>query len=34
MYSTDHNEILYTSQQLYCCDVYKISLWSGDHILN
>ena len=34
IYSTDHNEILHTSRQLYCRDVWKISLWSVQHILN
>ena len=31
--SIDHNDILHTSQ-LHCRDVGKISLWSGEHILN
>ena len=34
IYSTDHNEILHTSQQLRCRDVCKISLWSVTYILN
>ena len=34
MYSTDHNEILHTSRQCNCPDMYKISLWSVEHILN
>ena len=34
MYSTDHNEILYTSRQCNCRDVCKISMWSLEHILN
>ena len=34
MYSTDHNEILHMSQQCNCHDVYKISLWSVELILN
>ena len=32
MYSTDHNEILYTSLQCNCRDVCKISLWSVEQI--
>ena len=31
---TDHNDILRTSRQLHCRDVYKISLWSVEYILN
>ena len=34
VYSTDHNEILRTSQQLHCRDVCKISLWLVEYILN
>ena len=34
IYSTDHNEILHTSRQLHSRDVYKISVWSVEHILN
>ena len=34
IYSTDHNKILHTSQQLHCRDLCKISLWSIKHILN
>ena len=30
----DHNEILHTSRQLHCRDVYNISLWSVEYILN
>ena len=33
-YSTDHNEILHTSQQWHCCDVCKILLWLVNHTLN
>ena len=31
---TDHNEILHMSQQLHCCDVCKILLWSVEYILS
>ena len=31
---TDHNEILHTSRQLHCRDVYKILLWSVKYISN
>ena len=34
MCSTDHNEILLTSRQLYCRDVCKISSWLVEYILN
>ena len=34
MYSTDDNEILYTSKQLYCHGMCKISLSLVEHILN
>ena len=34
MYSTDHKEILHTSQQFNSRDMCKILLWSADHILN
>ena len=34
MYSADHNEMLHMSRQCNCRDVYKISLWSIEHILN
>ena len=34
MYSTDHNEILHTSRQCNCHDMYKISVWSVGHVLN
>ena len=34
MYLTDHNEILITSRQCNCRDVYKISLLSVEYILN
>ena len=34
LYSTDHNEILYTSQQCNCCDVCEIPLWPVERILN
>ena len=33
-YSANHNKILHMSRQCYCCDVYKILLWSIDHVLN
>ena len=33
-YSADHNEILYASRPCTCRDVYNISLWSVEHILN
>ena len=31
---TDRNEILHTSRQLHCRDVYKFLLWSVVYILN
>ena len=31
--STERNEILHTSRQLYCRDVCKISLWSAKYVL-
>ena len=34
MCSTDHNKIFNTSWQCYCHDVYKISLWSTEYIMN
>ena len=33
-YFTDHNEILHTSRQLHGRDVYKVSLWFVERILN
>ena len=33
-YSTDHNEIMHTSRQCNCRDVWKISLWSVKYTLN
>ena len=33
MYSTDHNEILHTSQQYNCLVVCRIYLWSAKHTL-
>ena len=34
MYSTNHNEMMHTSQQCNCHDLCKISLWSVKYILN
>ena len=34
IYSTDHKEILSTSWQCYCRDLYKILLWSSEYIMN
>ena len=34
MCSTSCNEILHISQQCYCCDVCKISLWSAAYVMN
>ena len=32
IYAADHKDILYTSRQCHCRDVYKISLWSVEYI--
>ena len=34
MCSTDYNEILRTWRQYYCRGVYKMSLWSAEHVMN
>ena len=34
IYSTDHDNILHTSQQWHCCGVCQISLWSVTYVLN
>ena len=34
MYSPNYNKILHMSRQYSCRDMYKISLWSVEHILN
>ena len=33
-YKAYYNEISHTSRQCNCCDVWKISLWWVEHILN
>ena len=34
MYLTNHKEILHMSRQLHCRDMWKILLWSVEHILS
>ena len=34
MCSTDHNKILHMSQQYYCHDMCKISLWLAKYVMN
>ena len=34
LYSANHNKIMHMSRQYNCRDMYKISLWSIEHILN
>ena len=34
IYSRDHNKVLHSSRNCYCCDGCKISLWSAENVMN